>query len=153
MAIQFVQAVLAVVLAGNLYAADSPFVGTWKLNPEKSRLTAAAPKSWVMRIEQDGGQMRMTTDIVTASGKEGHRTWTGKLDGQQYPAQGLPSADTVAIKLLDERTRESTGMRDGKVVMRNRATVSKDGKVLTNHISGTNRQGQSFEEVQVFERQ
>src|SRR5512139_2439649 len=65
---------LAVLITATaVFAADSPFVGTWKLNPAKSEFTGTT----IAFAQEAGGGMTMTAD---------GQSYTFKVDGKSYPA-------------------------------------------------------------------
>jgi hypothetical protein len=47
-------------LAVVLLAADNPFVGTWKLNPAKSKLEGSNMGQATLRIEADGEGLKVS---------------------------------------------------------------------------------------------
>jgi hypothetical protein len=49
--------VMAVVTSGVALAQSNPFVGTWKLNPAKSKVTSgASPKEETLMVQMVGDQ-------------------------------------------------------------------------------------------------
>src|SRR5690349_23099992 len=87
---------LAACLAGSVpgVAADSPQMGTWKLNEAKSKIPFGAPKNHTVVYDAAGDSVKITVDGVDGSGKPTHNVWTGKFDGKEYPLAGDPTADT-----------------------------------------------------------
>ena len=144
-------------LACMLLGADDPFVGTWKLNLEKSKFPPAQP----------GRAMKEEALIIEMIGDDGVVTMKGtREDGSAVlvkystPVAGgpakydspLPAGMTVTSKRLDQRTVEMVTMRDGKEVSTQRSTVSADGKTLRAATKGLNAQGQMVESVAVWEK-
>jgi hypothetical protein len=128
---------LALVLAAMIVtAADSPFVGKWKLNPGKSQFTGTT-----MTFEPlPSGEMR-----ATAEGQ----SYTFKADGKEYPAI---FGSTAAWKQLDTSTWEATYKAKGTVLSTDTHTVSGDGKTLTVRAKGTKPDGASFENTAIYQR-
>ena len=109
--------------------AESPHLGTWKLNESKSEFASGATKNHtVTYTEAKGDMMNLTVDGTDKDGKPVHWTWTGKFDGKQYKVDGSATIDTVGYKALNDHTNSATGMKDGKVVFTGTIKVAKDGK-------------------------
>jgi hypothetical protein len=53
-----------------------------------------------------------------------------KADGQDHAVSGHPYFDTVAIRIIDDRTIEETDKKGGKVVTTTTSKVSADGSTL-----------------------
>jgi len=53
-----------------------------------------------------------------------------KADGTDQPVKGHPYMDTVAIKVVDDRTIEETDKKGGKTVATSKSVVSPDGKTV-----------------------
>ena len=69
-------------------AAD-PWVGTWKLNPAKSKAPGGRiphPSSTNV-IEIQGETMHLVSDQTDAAGKLEHVEYTAKFDGKEYPVK------------------------------------------------------------------
>jgi hypothetical protein len=62
---------LAVVLVMSLtlFAADSPFSGTWKLNLAKSKMTPPVPKSDIAVVDADENGLKLNQDVITDKGE------------------------------------------------------------------------------------
>lgn len=56
-------------------------------------------------------------------------SYTAKFDGQDYPAKGAYSYNTVSLKRINDHSFEETDKRDGKVV--DVATMTVAGKTMT----------------------
>jgi hypothetical protein len=110
---------LACLLTGTLWAADDPFVGKWKLNVEKSKVTGEQTK-----IEDLGGNKYKWTS--------GNVTNTYTTDGTDQPNQ---FGNTVAITPVDANNWKMVIKKDGRVLSSMTHTLSADGKTQT--IKGT----------------
>jgi hypothetical protein len=129
---------LALVLAAAMVvaAAESPFVGRWKLNLQKSQFTGTT-----MTFEQlPSGEMR-----ATSAGQ----SYTFRTDGKEYPAI---FGSTAAWKQIDANTWESTYRLKGKVLSTDTLRVSADGTTLTVSSKGTKPDGASFETTAEYQR-
>ena len=146
--------VLAALGVVNLGAqAVDPVVGTWELNIAKSKFRRIpAPKSEKRTYVVAGNEIKATSTGVGADGKPTSGQWTINYDGQDRPATGLSDADALSLKRINANTAEFTQKKAGKVVGTGRREISKDGKVMTITIKGTNAKGQALTDVEVFEK-
>jgi hypothetical protein len=133
-----------VCAAASTVLAQSTLVGTWKLNPAKSKYNAGQPPESLTRtVESQGDKVKYTFEGVAADGKAISYTFTLSYDGKDYPitGSGAPGgADTITIKRLNPSSYQSVLKKAGQPVLTTTAEVSKDGKTttLTQHsISGT----------------
>jgi hypothetical protein len=135
-------------------AQNDPRVGSWKLNLAKSKYDPGpASKSDMRTYEADGDGVKATVKIVSATGDATTRTYSAKYDGKDYPETGNPAVDTIALKRINASTQEATLKKKGRVVQTARTVFSKDGKVMTLTINGTNASGQPVKDVMVFDKQ
>ncbi len=81
--------------------AETPMMGTWKLNEAKSKFSSRSPKASPWSMRPHGDNMKCTIDGVDGKGKPFHNVWVGKFDGKDYPLTGDPAA-------THGRTRRST---------------------------------------------
>ena len=157
-----IPAVFAALLASCIVSStgqtqsQDPWVGTWKVNLEKSTFSPG-PKPTspgTVKIESPAGGIKVTIDGMTAEGKPFHTEVVGAFDGKDNPVKGAdsPSA-TAAYKRIDSRTYEATGKVDGKPTTTNRVSISADGKTLTATITGKNADGQAVNNVIVADKQ
>ena len=124
---------LAVVLAMSLslFAAESPFSGTWKLNLAKSKTTPPVPKSDIAVVDADENGLKLNEDIITDKGESLKISWEAKFDGKDYPVTGDPSSDSVSYQRVNANTLKGKAKKAGKVVVDATIVVSKDGKITT----------------------
>jgi hypothetical protein len=142
-------------LAGLVWAAD-PFVGTWKLNLEKSKFSPGPPpQSRTLKIAAQENGYKAVVDSVDSQGKPNHSEMALKYDGKDYPVAitGGPSDLTIATKIIDVNTHESVIKQGGKEVQTMREVVSRNGKILTRTTKRTNAQGQEVNNSVVFDKQ
>ena len=137
--------IAALVLALAVIAlAQNPNIGTWKMNPDKSKFSYAPPKSFTATVEAQGNGIKVVQDIVDASGKATHRSWTVNYDGKDYPITGDPDEDAVSYKRPDANTTEYVFKKNGKETSSGRAVISKDGKTKIDNGGGKDAKGQAF---------
>jgi hypothetical protein len=141
-------ALLAVALPAR--AAPDYFLGTWKANPIKTRLSAGTPdvrKSEVMIVDDMGlDQYRITR--ITQDGKSS--TVGLYFDGRERFSD--PATGVIGIK-LGPRTFRNT-IKGAKGTLVSEWIVSADGKILTNTRKGTGTEtGRAINEVLVYDRQ
>jgi len=140
-------------LAATLVAAD-PAIGTWTLNASKSKYTPGPPpKNSTVTYEETADGIKRTGESVDAEGKTTSFEYTAKYDGKDYPVTGSDLYDAIALKRINDQTTEATLKKSGKVVSNARRVISKDGKVMTLTITGTNPKGAKMHNVAVYEKQ
>ena len=134
-------------------AADN-FTGTWKLNLQMSQYNPGPPpKSLTSHVEIMGDTANFTFDGYDANNKAIQPgEITIKLDGKDYPIEGDPTRDTIAMKKIDDYTMEETNKKGGKVTTITRTVYAKDGKSRTATTTGTTPDGQKVNNVAFFDR-
>src|SRR5712691_10662060 len=134
-------------LSSTVFGAD-PFVGTWKLNLNKSKPPATQP----------GKAIKDETVVARESGDEIEVTFNGtREDGSPISIKYIVSKDAGPIKYLEggpsegtmvntkkinDHTMDFTTAREGKQVLAQHAVVSADGKTLRVTVKGLNIDGQ-----------
>jgi hypothetical protein len=119
------------------FAADSPWNGTWKLDPARSHLTG---QTFTLTGRPNG--MLHFADGSSASFDFG-------LDGKEY--QTLPGR-TVSWTETGKNNWDRVGRVHGKKIYRARVVLSENGKTLTMKFTGTRPDGNAFHEEDVFSR-
>ena len=140
--------------AAHAASSDNLILGTWQLNVARSRFTPGP--GWqsqirVYRATPEG--VAVTWTGVDAKGGKMQVSYAYAYDGRDYPMLGSANYDTLNAVSMDDRTVRSEEKRDGKTVGIAVRTISPDGKVLTITDEGTNRKGQKFSQLLVFDRQ
>ena len=137
---------LMMLCALGLVAADSPLIGTWKLNVAKSTFSPGPPP-------QSETVVRGTEDKVTVSGvneKGETENWSYVSTSGGSPISGVPDATVV-------ETRKGNIVDDvwkiGKATQRGHGVVSKDGKTMVYRITGTDADGKKVSNRSVYEKQ
>lgn len=112
--------------------AQSPFIGTWKLNLDKSKFVGAAPLGWtdVFR-EIEGDQCEVTTKIVLPDGSiiDEVIVWPrqgGIAKFLQGGTEGVIEVETM----ISPNEWLATRMADGKQTGLVKLLVSQDGKTM-----------------------
>jgi hypothetical protein len=153
--------VRAVALAGALVAmgivgtaqSPAPGLGSWKLNPAKSKFSPGpAPASGTATFTAVGQGVKAVVDTVATTGAKIHWEYTADFDGKPHPVTGNPDGDMVVAKRVNATTVETTYTLKGKQTTVNTRVVSADGKTMTVTSTGTNAQGQKIDNMQVFEK-
>ncbi len=122
---------------GAAFAADSPWNGTWKLDPARSHLTGQT----FTFTGRPGGMLHYEDGSSTS--------FDFGLDGKQY--QTLPDR-TVSWTETGKNSWDRIGRVDGKMIYRARVVLSEDGETLTMKFTGTRPDGNTFREENVFSR-
>ena len=149
-----IAATIVAVVAAVAIAADDPFVGTWKLNIEKSKaISGSLPKAETMKIEPDGNGLKIIIDTVNSRGKANHSEDPLDLDGKDHPVTGHSNYDALTYKRIDPQTIIGNRKRDGKEVGSEHSVISQDGKTLTVTQKGKSSTGQDIARTLVYEKQ
>lgn len=133
-------------------AADA-FVGTWKLNEAKSKLSPGVPKNTTVVYEAAGDSVKITVEGTDSDGKATHSEWTGKFDNKDYPVTGDATADVRSYKKVDEHTLTFANKKDGKVTLTGRIVISADGKTRTVNVTATDSKGNKASGTAVYDKQ
>ncbi|PYL74275.1 MAG: hypothetical protein DMF27_14840 [Verrucomicrobia bacterium] len=149
--IAVVAVALSFVAAAACFAAN-PHMGTWKLNEAKSKLAPGMGKNSTVVYSEQKDKVKITVDGVDKDGKPTHSVWVGKFDGKAYPVKGNLPYNSVAYKVVNDRTNDITAMKDGKIGWSGRITVSADGKSRTVTINGTDANGKKFKGTAVYDK-
>jgi hypothetical protein len=114
-----------------LFAADSPFSGTWKLNTAKSHFTGPAPKSSTATVEADDQNFKLKQEFLDDKGQTSNVSVDAKFDGKDYPVTGDPDTDSMALQRVNDHEIKITYQKAGQMTGKSVVTVSKDGKTTT----------------------
>ena len=122
---------VVLIMSLSLFAAESPFSGTWKLNLAKSKMTPPVPKSDIAVVDADENGLKLNEDVITDKGESLKISYEAKFDGKDYPVTGDPSSDSVSYQRVNANTLKGTLKKGGKVTTDATVVVSKDGKTTT----------------------
>ena len=109
------------------------WIGVWTLASILSG-SSTAPQYYTRvtrSIEASGDRVTIADDLVRVRGGVVHQEWVGKIDGNDYPIQGLEVYLTSAFRQVDDHTLDLTQKLDGRVVVRARMVLSADGQTIT----------------------
>jgi len=132
--------------------AANPQMGTWKLNEAKSKLVPGMGKNTTVTYAEQKDKIKITVDGVGKDGKPTHSVWVGKFDGKAYPVKGNLPYNSVAYKVVNDRTNDITVMKDGKIGWTGQIAVAADGKSRTVTINGTDANGKKFKGKAVYDK-
>jgi hypothetical protein len=146
-----VAVLVGVACATALAQGNDPLVGTWKLNPEKSKGTF---KSGTSVFEAAGDGIKGTVDLAAADGTAYHWTFTAKYDGKDNPVTGdNPYGDTVAFTRVNPNTVKIAAKQGGKPTVTQTIVIARDGKTRTTTTKGKDAKGQPIDGVSFYEKQ
>lgn len=135
-----------------LCAAD-PFVGTWKMNPAKSKYkVGTAPKEQTVTITEAGSDISVKVSGTAADGSKISVGYSipsaggaGKMESTAY--------DGVSSKRISATEREMSYMKGGKSVYTAHSKLSTDGNSLTVAAKGLGAMGQPVDANVVYDKQ
>jgi hypothetical protein len=144
--------VLAVVATA--LVAASPYVGTWKLDPAKSKYkTGSAPKEQTVAISESAGDLHVVVKGVASNGTPISSHTVVPAAGGAGKIVESTAYDGVSNKRVSESERETSYSKGGKVIYTVHSKVSADGKTLTTHAKGMTAAGQMVEGTNVYSKQ
>jgi hypothetical protein len=154
MKIRMIAMTVATCLIGlNLAYAESPLVGTWKLNEAKSRFGKGMSKSVTVVYTTVGDSLKCTIDGIDKDGKPTHTEWIGKSDGKDYPVTGDPSMDSRWLKMVNEHTYKIGVKKGGEIVYYGEILIAPDGDSRTVMLHGTNADGKKVSSSSAYDKQ
>ena len=124
------------LMAAALWAANDPFVGEWKLNPSKSKL------SDVMKVESAGGN-KYAFDFGGGSPE------TIVVDGTDQPGTG---GTTLSVTSEGPDSWKVVRKKEGRILLTATWKLSKDGNTLTDDFTATQPNGSPFNLQYVYKR-
>jgi hypothetical protein len=127
---------VACVVTGTLWAANDPFVGKWKLDPSRSKLTDQ------MKVEAAG-----TNKYAIDFG--GGEAETVVADGTDQP--GL-FGTTLSITVEGPKTWRVVRKKDGRTLITGIWNLSEDGKTLSDTFKANQPNGSTFSLDYVYKR-
>lgn len=143
----------AVCLIGAMSLAQSPHMGTWKLNEAKTKIPAGMMKNTTVSYTADGDNIKVTTDGVDGTGKAMHTEWTGKFDGKDYPLTGDPVADARSYTEVNDHTVTLEQKKDGKVITTGKIVISADGKTRILTVKAKDAAGKAVTGTSAYDKQ
>jgi hypothetical protein len=140
---------------------NRPFVGTWKLNPDKSHLQGVPKGFELFRQYEDHGNGWMFHTVISVSPRGVAFLFAAaRYDGKQYPvwdarllgkteSDGQKTPRSIEVERVSAYQFRWTNRTEGKVTLGGLCTVSPDGMTLTITSQGPGQQA-SF--TQIFDR-
>src|SRR6516162_11416314 len=120
---------------GALWAANDPFVGEWKLNPARSKLTDQ------MKVE--------SVDANKYVFDFGGGSETVVVDGTDQPGN---FGSTLSVTVEGPDTWKVIRKKDGRMLITATWKLSKDGNTLTDDFTGIESNGSTFDLNYVYKR-
>jgi len=133
--------------------AQSPQMGTWKLNEAKSKIPAGFMKNTTVVYAAEGDKVKVTTDGADADGKPMKTEWVGNFDGKDYPLTGDPTADSRSYEKVSDRELTLANKKAGKPTTTGKIVVSADGKSRTLKVKGTDAHGKKISSTAVYDKE
>jgi hypothetical protein len=150
----FLAACGAVVLSSSVALAEENWLGTWKMNPTKSKYRPGpGPESLTVKWEKTEDGIKLTSDGVNAEGKPTHGEYVSKFDGKDVPWTGNPDADMASATKTDDNNFTNVWKKGSKATITAKAMVSDDAKTLTINMTGKNAKGATVNNTVVYDRQ
>jgi hypothetical protein len=142
---------------GDMAKADSgnTYVGTWKLNTEKSQYPDASmkPKSATLRITKwDANTIAWTYATVDAKGKAMKVSYSAPNDGKPHPVTGDPNAQMADFKTSGNAIAITWSDAKGNTVGTEQTSLSSDGKTFTSKESFKDASGKNVDFTEVYEK-
>jgi hypothetical protein len=129
----------------------TPFTGTWKLDPARSRFHPGPPfRSFTLTFTPDGVRH---LDLVAAGGQrlEASLPWS---DGKEVPVTVIEGVGNfTATSKIRGRSFHDAWKDNGNVFEKVHAAVSADGKTLAIKVGGQDKSGRPFHNRLTFARQ
>ena len=149
---------LALVALPRTGAAQTPssWFGSWTLNVARSTYDPGPPpyKRATYTIEPWGSDgMKVVYEMVHPRGGVTHLEWTGRIDGKDYPLQGIDAHVTYAYSQTSSGAYETLVKMGGRVAARSTIALSADGKTMTTTTKGVDSSGRAVITTTVYQRQ
>lgn len=135
-------------------AGHDPWVGTWKLNPAKSKLMGAAPGEVTIKIDSaDANSVKYTVTEKDASGNEHTESYDGKPGVESALTRDGQEEGKITYHRVSARhsTAKET-MGDGSTGTEN-ITLSPDAKTITVKAQIKDSKGAVHQQTELFEKQ
>ena len=143
---------------------NDAWLGTWTLSHAKSTLSGISgdlPRRLTRKFEKlPDGSTKVTEDGFGPRGRHLHSETVTRMDGVEVPVHNIepplePSTTRVTMidRLIDDHTIEAVNKIDGQASTPFRLVLSRDGKTVTQTVTGQNAKGETIQDVVVFDRQ
>ena len=128
--------------------------GTWTVNLAKSTYTGAPGyrrATYVIEPADDG--LKVVYEMVLPRGGVTHLEWIGRLDGKDYPVQGIDEFLTYAYTPRADGSYAIVAKVDSRVAASSEVRFSADGRTMITTTLATGPQGQRITTSTVYEKQ
>jgi hypothetical protein len=149
----------AMVLAALSASAQSPqalqrWAGTWRLNVTKSKASPGPQvRSNTTVITVTGKGLMAVSEVVDAQGQQNRVEQPAEFDGREHALKGTAQPTARTYKWIDDYAFEWVTKVKGQTTTTTRVQLSRDAKTMTLTTTGKNLEGQSVNNVTIFERQ
>jgi len=128
-------------------------IGTWKFNPEKSKVRK--PEDWKGRITVIANGPTADSVITKTGTTESSGPVFGKevvvyYNGKEMPG-AFPGTSLISTKVNDREWMQ-INKRGGKEYGHTKTTLSADSKTRTAEVHSTDAKGAAYDEMRVFDR-
>jgi hypothetical protein len=141
------------------FAQRDPWLGTWQLNPAKSKYSPGPPpKNITANIQGEGQNHKVTVTGIDAAGNPISAVFTRTYDGVPHrrlegPGIGAAAFDAAALTRVDDHTIIISRTKAGKLVQTSTGVISLDGKTMTTTTTGINANGRQINDIAVYDKQ
>ncbi len=127
------------------------FTGTWKMNPQKSKLSGRGPESIIIKLDHRDNYL---TEALTVSGGGDERTIEAKYttDGKESVVQIEDDVVKATVKWEGNALVIVWKGPEGRLFGRN-LTLAAGGKTMTINMKQNRPDGSEVEDTLVFEKQ
>ncbi|HEV2464789.1 MAG TPA: hypothetical protein VGT04_13370 [Acidobacteriaceae bacterium] len=135
------------------FAQNSSAVGTWKYDAAQSDSgSMPKPKSMTLHIIKDTPQMLAwhVTEIVP-DGKVVHESWSGPADGSMQTLKSTEGNGQASFQ-SNNGTRTAHWKLPNGATADSTITISDNGDTMTDHRTGTTKDGQPITETIVWHK-
>ena len=153
-AVALVGALALVGLFGMVFAASDPFVGTWVMDPQRSRYESGdLPRHMVIVMSPTARGIHYRSDTTLSNGNRVSSEYNADYDGGLAMVVGTAGVMApVSLKRVDERTIECSYMKGIRVVATSRRVISEVGSTMTISTVSPAKDGTTGTNVAVFDR-
>ena len=139
--------------AATLCAADS-FVGTWKMNPNKTVFkNGTSPMQQTVTITETGSDLNVKVAGTAVNGRKISVSYTMPAAGGPGKIVESSEYDGVSGTRIGPNEREVSYMKGGKAIYTTHSKVSTDGNSLSVVSKGVNPLGDTVEGTVVYDKQ
>jgi hypothetical protein len=128
-------ALLSTLIApfGIVLAASDPFVGTWVMDPQRSRYESAeVPRYMVIVMSSADERVHYRSQTTLSGGEVVSSEYTADYVGGLAIVVGSGGIMApLSLRRIDNRTVDCSYMKAGRVVASSRRVVSTDGATMT----------------------